>query len=146
MPDWLQEALSFRHSTRAVIVVGLEDGRFAVLDEQLGPTKRNYLVCESLSDVEKELTGLRDRSLPAEAAACEPRVHQCAPARVRPAAMNPYQKVAKTILAAIAGMEGEEREKVLAIILAQAATKAQDAYARPHRQAHHSPDLRPLSG
>jgi hypothetical protein len=40
--------------------------------------------------------------------------------------MNPYQKVAKTILAAIAGMEGEEREKVLAIILAQAATKAQD--------------------
>jgi hypothetical protein len=63
MPDWLQEALSHRHSTRAVIMVGLEDGRFAVLDEQLGPTKRNYLVCESLSDVEKELTGLRDRSL-----------------------------------------------------------------------------------
>jgi hypothetical protein len=63
MPDWLQEALSYRHSTRAVIIVGLEDGRFAVLDEQLGPTKRNYLVCESLSDVEKELTGLRDRGL-----------------------------------------------------------------------------------
>lgn len=68
MPDWLQEALSFRHSTRAVIVVGLEDGRFAVLDEQLGPTKRNYLVCESLSDVEKELTGLRDRNLRARPA------------------------------------------------------------------------------
>lgn len=63
MPEWLQEALSHRHSTRAVIVVGLEDGRYAVLDEQLGPTKRNYLVCESLSDVEKELTGLRDRTL-----------------------------------------------------------------------------------
>lgn len=63
MPDWLQEALSHRHSTRAVIIVGLEDGRFAILDEQLGPNRRNYLVCESLSDVEKEIMGLRDRSL-----------------------------------------------------------------------------------
>lgn len=61
IPEWLLEALSYRHSTRSVILVGLEDGRYAILDEQ---TKdRRYLVCDSLSDVEKDLMGLRDRRL-----------------------------------------------------------------------------------
>lgn len=61
-PEWLQEAKSYRHSPRSVILVGLEDGTFAVLDDHV-PGRREYIHCTILADAEEYLRRLAERAL-----------------------------------------------------------------------------------